>query len=429
MPVYDSKALIEKRKSSVIGLISILLTQARSTKGGSLFLKNPRLEIKKFLLKLGAEKHITNLSKIQISDSINKIKSQLPLTVLKRHKSNLICYQKPVTPFDKVHPKFSEFSPSKTLEAITGKIKNAKVFGPTLAVCDENWTLVRELSRDWGKTIHQLGIMKRLSLPSKKTVAGDVILGAILGGETYFHWMTEGLPLLHETLKAMKSRGIKPSAILFHAKTAKFHKDTMNVIGLRNIPVFPIQKKAYYECENIYFTSPKIISGRVSKAEINLLRSIYLSPKIRSVKTKRIAILRNDAKSRGLIHFAGIANLLLRFDFELYEPSQFSVRDQAKKFFEAKTIVATHGAALTNLIFCRPGTTVVELFSARYVNPCYAHICRQLGLRHIPVLDQSASTGANDKVEKPTVPIGLHPEELFTVLAEIGLETSTQSAA
>lgn len=409
-------------------MVSDLQKSNRMTKGGSLFLENPRLKIKTLFLKLGVKKHLANLSTIQFTDSVIRIKSQVPLAVLKRHKSKIICYQKTITPFDEVHQKFLDNSPSKTPEAITGKIENAKVFGPTLAVCDKNWTLVRELSRDWGKKIGQLGIMKRLFLPPKKTVAGDVILGAILGGETYFHWMTEGLPLLHETFKAMKRRGIKPSAILFHSKTTRFHRESIDAIGLRNIPVFPIQKKTYYEVENFYFTSPKIISGRPSKKEINLLRSIFLNQKNCEACKGRIAILRSDAKSRGLAHFAKNVKILLGFGFELYEPSQFSVRDQAKKFFEAKTIVAVHGAALTNLIFCRPGTAVVELFSARYVNPCYAHICRQLGLRHIPVLDRSASTGANHNLENPTVPIGLHPEELFTVLAEIGLQTSTQSA-
>lgn len=390
----------------------------RTNQGGSLFLEKLRLKFKSFILRKGAKKLLPNLSTIQNSDSVIKIKSQVRVAVLKRHKSKTIHYQKTITPFDKVHPKLLDNSPSKTLKAITGKIENAKVFGPTLGVCDENWNLVRELSRDWGKIIGQLGIMKRLFLPPRKTLAGDVILGAILGGETYFHWMTEGLPLLHETFKAMKRRGIKPSAILFHAKTARFHKDTMDAIGLRNIPVFAIQKKAYYECEKLYFTSPKIISGRVSKAEINFLRSIYLSPKIRNAQTERIAILRNDARSRGLTHFEKIVKILLGFDFKLYEPSHFSVKDQAKRFFEARTIVAVHGAALTNLIFCRPGTKVVELFSAKYVNPCYAHICRQLGLLHIPVLDRSVSKGINYSPMHANVPIILRPEELRSVLTK-----------
>jgi capsular polysaccharide biosynthesis protein len=47
------------------------------------------------------------------------------------------------------------------------------------------------------------------------------------------------------------------------------------------------------------------------------------------------------------------------------------VSEQAKAFNSAEIIVAPHGAGLANLVFCQPGTVVVELFAAAYVNPVF----------------------------------------------------------
>ena len=131
---------------------------------------------------------------------------------------------------------------------------------------------------------------------------------------------------------------------------------------------------------------------------------------------RKIALLRPAGSSRQLLHRQQILELLLSHGFQEYEPSQDTIEDQAKVFGSAKVIVAAHGAALTNLIFARPGTTVVELFSARYVNPCYMHICAQLGLKHIPVVDESVPDGVVYDLMNATVPILTTPQQVRSLL-------------
>ena len=48
-------------------------------------------------------------------------------------------------------------------------------------------------------------------------------------------------------------------------------------------------------------------------------------------------------------------------------------------FRSASIIVGAHGAGLTNIVFCEPGTTVYELVPANYENSCFcnlAMVCR-----------------------------------------------------
>jgi capsular polysaccharide biosynthesis protein len=54
--------------------------------------------------------------------------------------------------------------------------------------------------------------------------------------------------------------------------------------------------------------------------------------------------------------------------FERVDPGTCSVQEQIDMFHDAEVVVGPHGAALTNITFCRPGTKVLEMFAPRYVH-------------------------------------------------------------
>ena len=46
---------------------------------------------------------------------------------------------------------------------------------------------------------------------------------------------------------------------------------------------------------------------------------------------------------------------------------------------DADVVVGAHGAALTNVVFCPPGASLVELFPPDYVNVCYWALTSAVG--------------------------------------------------
>ena len=96
-----------------------------------------------------------------------------------------------------------------------------------------------------------------------------------------------------------------------------------------------------------------------------------------------------------------------------------SVEEQVKFFSSADMVVGAHGAALTNLVFCRPGTRVVELFSPHYVNPCYRDLCVAAGLRHAAVIGDGMDWVLSEKHDQPSAPITASWELLEKVLEEL----------
>gem|GEM_PF-6684752 len=75
------------------------------------------------------------------------------------------------------------------------------------------------------------------------------------------------------------------------------------------------------------------------------------------------------------------------------------LRDQVRAFHEADVVVAQHGAGLSNLLVCRPGTAVLEVHStpASIARQHYRAIAASCGLRY------SAVFGHAPHVHAPTV--------------------------
>ena len=73
-----------------------------------------------------------------------------------------------------------------------------------------------------------------------------------------------------------------------------------------------------------------------------------------------------------------------------------SISQQSKIFASANTIVAFHGAALTNLIFCKKGTKVVEFFNPEYINVCYWAIANCVGLDYSYFLAENKNSKSFD---------------------------------
>ena len=52
-------------------------------------------------------------------------------------------------------------------------------------------------------------------------------------------------------------------------------------------------------------------------------------------------------------------------------------------------IVAPHGSSLANLVWCDPGSQMVELFSASFTWSYYYYLCHQIGIGYHYLVDDS----------------------------------------
>lgn len=110
----------------------------------------------------------------------------------------------------------------------------------------------------------------------------------------------------------------------------------------------------------------------------------------------KLFISRDPARSngRGIANLSQTTELLHEAGFQCIYPERLSVAEQARLFNQASVVVAAHGAGLTNIVFCQPGTTVVELYG-EHLAPCFWAISALGKLHYINhdcrTLNESAS--------------------------------------
>src|SRR5690606_36018619 len=95
---------------------------------------------------------------------------------------------------------------------------------------------------------------------------------------------------------------------------------------------------------------------------------------------ERIYISRMNANHRKLENHDEVLRVLTAYGFRQVILEKEPVRRKIQIFNSAKIIVAPHGAGLTNLVFCEPGTKVIELFNPNWMLPCYWMISNHMDL-------------------------------------------------
>jgi capsular polysaccharide biosynthesis protein len=89
---------------------------------------------------------------------------------------------------------------------------------------------------------------------------------------------------------------------------------------------------------------------------------------------------------RNFSNVASLCELLLDRGYLAFEPSLVPLQTTATLLQDCRQLVSIHGAGLANVLFCRPGTQIVELRSHLGAWRCYEAVSAVLGLnfRSVP---------------------------------------------
>ena len=320
----------------------------------------------------------------------------------------------PVLP--KVHPLLAT-NPISYRSTWVAKLKRLRVFGPTVSVVDEAGQLLADVSVEWGRKAEENWAFRRLLLPKPQPVSGRTLVLASTGGDTYFHWITDVLPRLGLARRA----GYNIASfdwVLVNSLTHPFQQETLKHIGIPTYRCLSFHEtELAYEMEEALLPSLPGVPGVVRTEAVDFLRNAF--PTGKNPRSRKIFIGRGEAKHRPLIHQMEIWAQLQNRGFESVKCEKLSVQEQAEVFSSAEVVVGAHGAALTNLAFCRPGTRVVELFSPTYVNPCYRDLCVAAGLRHAAVIGNGEDWVLSERHDQPSAPITASWELVEQALVEI----------
>ena len=86
--------------------------------------------------------------------------------------------------------------------------------------------------------------------------------------------------------------------------------------------------------------------------------------------------------ARAIHNLRDVQEFLARYDFETVDLEGMSVADQIVLFQRAEFVISPHGAGLANLLFCEPGTKVIEFMPSADLRPSFWLISEKLNLVH-----------------------------------------------
>lgn len=222
----------------------------------------------------------------------------------------------------------------------------------------------------------------------------------------YYHWMIDYLTRLWP----LEDSGITDYRLLVPAKMAPFQTQSLKLLGFSGDRLVPFAQD-HWEIEHLLIPS-LAPAYRFSPEACQWLQNKLLSALggLENHGPKRLFISRKLASKRRLLNEDQIWELLLKpMGFMRAFPETMTVADQAKLFHGADVVVSPHGAGLTNILFMRRNTLVIELVPARRAKPEYYLLSSALGVRYACV------TNATEEMVRP---LGRVPDTDFTVPVE-----------
>lgn len=218
-------------------------------------------------------------------------------------------------------------------------------------------------------------VTSRWWMPAAQRVRGRVAVLNARYCHNFFHWMVEILP----RLAPLERAGIAADYYVVDC-LKPYQRQALAALGIRPEQMIQPHCLLTLVADEILlpsFPSPYCLRTHAAK----LLRGLRADEGV--TQSRRIYITRRATGTRTLHEEPAIEKILQSRGFETHAMERYPLAKQARLIREAEIVVGTHGAGLSNLIFARPGTQVIEFVPAERFNyACYPKRTRFFGLDH-----------------------------------------------
>jgi capsular polysaccharide biosynthesis protein len=284
---------------------------------------------------------------------------------------------------NEIYDFFCQFTSRIFAQEYTGILPNGRVFSAGVVISPDGKTIARDVSVDFGRPlethfdVHWLLHVKRLKRPN--SLPGRLLVAASAGTSSYYHWLFDELPRLLVSDK-------REIDTLLANTSSQYNRDALNLYGFTGKI---LQPNGHFRCEELVVPTLVGYTGHPTPKGIELI-SKFVEPfsKDKFSLGEKIYISREKAEWRRVSNEDELWRQLQIKGFNKVRLEELSWREQISVFRNARSIVAPHGAGLSNLIFCNPGTKVVEFFSRSFMHWCYWQLASLKCLDYHPVVPQ-----------------------------------------
>lgn len=200
------------------------------------------------------------------------------------------------------------------------------------------------------------------NIPPISYYPGTVAVLAWAGHSNYWHWFHDTLGRYH----LLQLSGIPIDKYVLPKLTTPFHSETVEKLGIPKNKIIELTPDMHLRAKRLVLPSIPFKLGTCVNWTINFLREAFLNKSSRNKIPgfERIYISREDASWRKVINEDEVMSVLSKRGFKKIVLGSLTVQEQIDIFSSAEVITGANGAGLTNILFCEPGTKIIQLFTS-----------------------------------------------------------------
>lgn len=263
------------------------------------------------------------------------------------------------------HPTFASEATELVGRVAVADLPGGRVLGRHAAVITSRGDLVHEVSRYFGtRRPRQHPLYLHPFPPDPVEVSGRLGVLAYQGGDVnWYHFLIDVLPRI---AIAEQCEAIETPDRWYVPASTEDRLGLLERIGLTAERRIDSVTVPHVRAESLVV--PSLPGFEQHPAWVTrFLRERLLSADDQRVRGRCVYVTRGASKNnRAVLNEAEVVAALEGRGFECVDPGTLSVDEEIRCFAEADVVVSSHGAALTNIVFCGPGSMVVELFPASH---------------------------------------------------------------
>ncbi len=228
-----------------------------------------------------------------------------------------------------------------------------------------------------------------LDFPSAGLARVDNAVSILAGfDENYFHYLTIFLTKFDPSVFYAPQWGDQNQVPFVIAPDALAEYQADSVARMCNIfgaPRIELEQKACIRVRNLAIP---IVSGYgglfphpLIKRSLGLLEKSFVPRRVAD-RHRKLYISRRDTRNRRLENEDEVENLVSSCGFEVVCLTGMPLAEQIELFAGATHVIAAHGAGLTNIVFCRPATNILEIHMLPYISWCYRRLAGVYALNY-----------------------------------------------
>ncbi len=230
---------------------------------------------------------------------------------------------------------------------------------------------------------------------TETVIENPVIIPFRLSGSYYFHFVTETLQAIFDAANQFPTTEIiLPDADGFFDRVSRtVYEEAIQAVAMR-------PQNLRWLKEGVYRLRVAYMPSVYQYCNLMIQDSIIKIANEKAIKTdnnKIVLISRRQNMIRSVLNGAEVAESVIKMfpEAEIVFLEDLKFFEQVNLFNRAKVVIGPHGGGMTNILFCKPGTSIIE-FQLPGQGIMYRHIAHVLGLRYtayVPEHFDAATSG------------------------------------